>query len=213
MSPAPPPESPRPAAPASAPRRWSARKVVLAAAAAAMVVFSLLVWKGCWDFARAAHTPRSWARDAFVLTGEFRGDGSCTVLLDGRPLTVAPTGKTEYEHGNTLGVAPAGFDVHQVSCDIAPPGTPVLDRPSFWVWGPLREGAPLRPGRYRIDEGALERGDTTAMDMALFHARFNPDRAYLVGHGGHVRIVRADSPAVVGSFRIEARRKKKTPFE
>ena len=195
------------------------RRGCAAAIWAGALVTIAVVWLGVRGCARALDFDRpdpSWANDAFVVSGEFRADGSCTVLLDGRPVAAVDTPRTEYEHDNATGMTPDGLSVHQVSCRIAAPfkaGAP-LDPRSFWVWGPVRTGAPLRPGHYRVVEEALEPGDTTAMEMALFHPRFEADgmRAYLVGYRGYVRIEKVDSTIAVGTFHVVARRHRRSPF-
>jgi hypothetical protein len=175
----------------------------------------MLAWRACWSSLAVGRPDPSWDADAFVVSGEFRADGSCTVLLDGQPVAAVDTPRTEYEHDRAFNMTPAGLSVHQVACRIARPfqtGAP-YDSRSFWVWGPVRTGAPLRPGRYRVVEEALEPGDTAAMEMALFHPRFEAQSAYLVGYRGYVRIAKVDSPTVVGTFRLVARRKRRSPFE
>jgi len=183
---------------------------------AATGIFMMLAWRACWS-SLDPKPDRSWEADAFVVSGEFRADGSCTVLLDGQPVAATATPRTEYEHDMALNMTPAGFSVHQVACGIAGPSRPGApsDWRSFWVWGPVRTGTPLRPGRYRVVEEALEPGDTAAMEMALFHPRFDeqPKRSYLVGYRGYVRIVSVDSPTVVGTFRVVARRKRRSTIE
>jgi hypothetical protein len=180
-------------------------------------IFMMLAWKACWSSLDVGRPDPSWEADAFVVSGEFRADGSCSVLLDGHPVAAVDTPRTEYEHDHATGMTPEGLSVHQVSCHVAAPfkaGAP-YDPRSFWVWGPVPTGEPLRPGRYRVVEEALEPGDTTAMEMALFHPRFEdqPKRAYLVGYRGYVRITRVDSPTVVGTFRMVARRKRRSVIE
>jgi hypothetical protein len=179
-------------------------------------VLMMLAWKACWNSLDDRPDP-SWDADAFVVSGEFRADGSCTVLLDGQPVAAVDTPRTEYEHDNATGMTPEGLSVHQVSCRVAAPfkaGAP-FDPRNFWVWGPVPTGEPLRPGRYRVVEEALEPGDTTAMEAALFHPRFEdqPKRAYLVGYRGYVRITSVDSLTVVGTFRLVARRKRRSTIE
>jgi len=196
----------------------SPRRGCAAAIGAAAFGIIALMWLGARGCARMLDFDRpdpSWANDAFVVSGEFRADGSCTVLLDGQPVAATDTPRTEYEHDHASGMTPDGLSVHQVSCRIAAPfkaGAP-FDPRNFWVWGPVPTGAPLRPGRYRVVEEALEPGDTTAMEMALFHPRFEAGqpRAYLTGYRGYVRIEKVDSTIAVGTFRIIARRHRRSP--
>jgi hypothetical protein len=214
---APIPERPAASSEGERPRRrhpgaiWLAALVALAAVGLCWLLVRGFV--GLFDY---QETDPAWEQDAFVLTGEFRADGGCTVLLDGQPVASADTPRTDYEHDTALNMTPDGLSVHQVSCEIGKQGGAgaPYDPRSFWVWGPVRTGDPLRPGRYRVVEEALEPGDTTAMEMALFHPRFeeNGERAYLVGYRGYVRVVKVDSPTVVGTFRIVARRKRRSPF-
>jgi len=206
------PEDERPVPPPRRRRRPAALWLVPLGATG---IFMMLAWKACWSALDVGRPDPSWDADAFVLSGEFRADGSCTVLLDGQPVAAVDTPRTEYEHDGAFNMTPAGLSVHQVSCRIARPPQPgaPYDSRSFWVWGPVRTGTPLRPGRYRVVEEALEPGDTTAMEMALFHPRFEAQSAYLVGYRGYVRIAKVDSPTVVGTFRLVARRKRRSPFE
>ena len=198
----------------ASPRRGRAA-AIWAAAAFAVVALTGLGVRGCVRMLDFDRPDPSWANDAFVVSGEFRADGSCTVLLDGQPVAAVDTPRTEYEHDNATGMTPQGLSVHEVSCRIATPFKPgaPYDRRNFWVWGPVPTGEPLRPGRYRVVEEALEPGDTTAMEMALFHPRFEADgRAYLTGYRGYVRIQKVDATTAVGTFRIVARRHRMSPF-
>jgi hypothetical protein len=178
--------------------------------------FLALVIGGMWrDVVRPSTPAPEWKEDAFVLSGEFRADGSCTVLLDSQPLAGADTTRTEYERGGITGMTPDGFDVHQAECGAVRPLDPdsAWDSGHFLAWTAQPEGRVLAPGRYRVvEDGALESGDSTAFEATLSHPRFEADRSYLAGYQGYVRIIRADTMRVVGSFRVVARRKRMTPF-
>lgn len=173
-----------------------------------VVVVCVAVWGTCFSYIRATTTPRAWKNDAFVLEGEFRPDGSCAVRLDGRLISNGDSARTEFDPRSILGAAPEEFDVPQVTCELA-----AREYGYFFVWGPVRAGEPVRPGRYRIVPDAILEGDTTAWEATLFQQRFSDERAYLVGYDGWVRFVRADSAAVSGAFRVVARRKLRGPFE
>lgn len=205
-------DSPR-EAPGAAPKRGPARRIMLAVAAAVVVLVSLGIWGAFGALVLPGVTPLSWRDDAYVLTGEFRADGSCAVLLDGQPLADVPAPRTRYEVGMVHGAAPEGYDVHRAACAIGGSGENVVSSGSFWVWGAMRGGQPLRPGRYTVRREALPDGDTAAMEMALFHPRFQEQRASLEGYDGWVEIVRADNSAVAGTFRIVARRNRFSAFE
>lgn len=171
-----------------------------------VVVFGVAVWGMCFSFVRATTPPREWKNDAFVLEGEFRPDGSCTVLLDGTRIS-ADGARTDFDAMSIHGAAPEEFDLPQVECEL-----PVADNGLFFVWGPVAKGKPVPAGRYRVTTDAIPEGDTTAWEAALFQQRFSDQKAHLVGYDGWVRIVRADSAAVTGSFRIVARRHLNGPF-
>lgn len=197
-----------------------------------VAAFLALVIFGIWnDVVRSSKPAAEWRDDAFVLSGEFRADGSCTVLLDGQPLADAvATTRTVYDRDAIVGASPTGTEVHDLQCgaprpidsdsidsdSIAPdPVNPdsMSDAGDFSAWTARAEGGVLAPGRYRVvAEGALESGDSTAFEATLRHPRFAEERAYLVGYQGYVRIIRADTARVVGTFRIVARRKRRSPF-
>lgn len=192
-----------------------------------VAAFLAVVIFGIWnDVVRPAAPAPEWQDDAFVLSGEFRADGSCTVLLDGQPLAGAGgTTRTAYDRGGIVGASPTGTEVHDVQCGAARPLDSESTAPDstdpdstsgagdFSAWTAQPEGGVLPPGRYRVvAEGALESGDSTAFEATLRHPRFAEERAYLVGYQGYVRIIRADTARVVGTFRIVARRKRRSPF-
>ncbi len=180
---------------------------------AAFLAFTIgNVWH---DVARSTTPAPEWKEDAFVLSGEFRADGGCTVLLDGQPIARADTTHTEYERGGITGMTPDGFDVHQVECGAGRPldADSTNDWGSLLVWTAQPVDRVLAPGRYRVVEnGALEGGDSTAFEATLSHPRFEKDRSYLAGYQGYVRILRADTLRVVGSFRVTAKRRRRSPF-
>ena len=151
----------------------------------------------------------SWEADAFVVSGEFRADGSCSVLLDGHPVAAVDALRTEYEHDHATGDDARGaVGAPGAAATIAAPfksGAP-FDPRNFWVWGPVPTGEPLRPGRYRVVEEALEPGDTTAMEWrsSIPASRISRSARTWCGYRGYVRITRVDSPTVVGTFRMVA---------
>jgi len=180
---------------------------------AAFLVFALR--GACYDVVHSTTPAPEWKEDAFVLSGELRADGGCTVLLDGQPLVGADTTRTEYERGGIVGASPQGTEVHQVECGAGRPlhADSAREWGSFLAWTAQPEGRALAPGRYRVvEEGALENGDSTAFEATLSHPRFEADRSYLAGYQGYVRITRADTTRVVGSFRVVARRRRRSPF-
>jgi hypothetical protein len=188
------------------PARTIARSALKGVAVAITLLLGLGVWGMCFSFVRATTPPREWKKDAFVLEGEFRPDGSCIVLLDGTRISEEGA-RTEFDAMSIHGAAPEEFDVPQVECPL-----PVGESGQFFVWGPVAKGKPVPAGRYRVTPDAIPEGDTTAWEAALFQQRFSDQKAHLVGYDGYVRIVRADSTAVTGSFRIVARRHLNGPF-
>jgi hypothetical protein len=178
-------------------------------------IFVLSLAGTCHDVARSTTPAPEWKEDAYVLSGEFRADGGCTVLLDGQPIAGADTLRTAYERGGITGMTPEGTDVHQVECGAGRPldADSTKDWGNFLVWGAQPEGRVLAPGRYRVvEDGALESGDSTAFEATLSHPRFEGERSYLAGYQGYVRILRADSTRVVGTFRVVAKRRRRSPF-
>jgi hypothetical protein len=94
---------------------------------------------------------------------------------------------------------------------LAPDST--SDWGNFLVWTAQPEGRALAPGRYRVvEDGALESGDSTAFEATLSHPRFEKERSDLAGYQGYVRIIRADTARVVGTFRVVAKRRRRSPF-
>jgi hypothetical protein len=165
-----------------------------------LIIFAfLLVASSC--------TRTGWYADDYEISGEFRADGSCSVLLDGEPV-VSGAGRTSYDWGRIEGMVLESREVHTVDCVWAnnSPGP----RYSFFFMISFPDSILLVPDTYRISEIWTTPHDSLIASASLFHPRFRDEGltgAYLKGTKGTLSLIQVDSTKVVGQFRFRAQRR------
>lgn len=153
------------------------------------------------------------------VTGEFRLDGSCTVLANGVSVfTDADSARTTYIRGAMLNAAPPGFETHEIWCaprseDRPMPPLDARERAFVFVIFP-RAGTIVSAQSYRVRTGSATASTASGQaNAALFgmSAQAKGDSmpirigmVYLAATRGNLVISRASEDRIIGSFSIKA---------
>jgi hypothetical protein len=191
------------------------------------------LFASCLALISLACEPVGMSDELVEVTGEFGKAGHCNAHTPRGSLTSRDSGLTFHDAGGISGMAPAGYVVHDIRCQVADTVSRVRSdfNRSVTLLFAVRDGQIVAPGQYRILPTAVLDGlprtaeaylRLPAYDKGTGGAGFGflHRHVSLEGVSGTLEISRADSfsvgrdagmrgmahPTIEGTFRVRMRR-------